>query len=151
MGKIKSTFEPRNVQYGLVDIDRFVCSMIERYCKIHNIDRTLQRCWLDKVLEDQGIVYKDGELQRMEEIKGKVGNSDIPQRMVSAKAKEEGYSKPEIDINEMVEKFRDANYQTLGPMNYSKDIIEMIVFAYKKGILDTLEQIKRGMAMEKGE
>ena len=35
---------------------------MKRFYETHNIDPITTRCWLDKVLEDQGLEYKDGEI-----------------------------------------------------------------------------------------
>ena len=35
---------------------------MKRFYETHNIDPITTECWLDKVLEDQGLEYKDGEI-----------------------------------------------------------------------------------------
>lgn len=45
-----------------IDLEKFICSLMKRYYEIHNIDPLTTRCWLDKVLEDQDLEYKDGEI-----------------------------------------------------------------------------------------
>lgn len=45
-----------------IDLEKFICSLMKRFYKIHNIDPLTTKCWLDKVLEDQGLEYRDGEI-----------------------------------------------------------------------------------------
>lgn len=48
-----------------IDLEKFICSLMKRFYEIHNIDPLTTRCWLDKVLEDQGLEYKDGEIVKI--------------------------------------------------------------------------------------
>ena len=50
-----------------IDIDKFVRSLVERYYEKIHIDPTTTKCWLDSVLEDQGLEYKDGEIVEIEQ------------------------------------------------------------------------------------
>lgn len=50
----------------MIDIDKFICSLIKRYCEIRDIDRSVYKCWLDDVLADQGIIYQDGSLIKID-------------------------------------------------------------------------------------
>jgi len=50
-----------------IDLEKFVRSLMERYYETHNIDCTTTECWLDKVLKDQGLEYKDGEIVEIEQ------------------------------------------------------------------------------------
>jgi len=50
-----------------IDLYKFVRSLMERYYETHNIDCTTTECWLDKVLKDQGLEYKDGEIVEIEQ------------------------------------------------------------------------------------
>ena len=45
-----------------IDLEKLVCALMKRYYLIHNIDRNQVKCWLDDVLEDCGIEYKDGSI-----------------------------------------------------------------------------------------
>ena len=45
-----------------IDLEKFICSLMKRFYKIHNIDPLTTKCWLDKVLEDQGLEYRGGEI-----------------------------------------------------------------------------------------
>lgn len=40
---------------------------MERYYEKIHIDPTTTKCWLDSVLEDQGLEYKDGEIVKIEQ------------------------------------------------------------------------------------
>ena len=50
-----------------IDLDKFVRSLMERYYEKIHIDPTTTKCWLDSVLEDQGLEYKDGEIVEIEQ------------------------------------------------------------------------------------
>lgn len=50
-----------------IDVDKFVESLIKRYHEAHNIDSTTTKCWLDDVLEDQGLKYEDGKIVKPSE------------------------------------------------------------------------------------
>lgn len=50
-----------------IDLDKFVHSLMERYYEKIHIDPTTTKCWLDSVLEDQGLEYKDGEIVEIEQ------------------------------------------------------------------------------------
>lgn len=50
------------VMKAKINLEKFICSLMKRYYEIHNIDPLTTRCWLDKVLRDQGLEYKDGEI-----------------------------------------------------------------------------------------
>ena len=50
-----------------IDLDKFVRSLMERYYEKIHIDPTTTKCWLDSVLEDQGLKYKDGEIVEIEQ------------------------------------------------------------------------------------
>ena len=59
----------------IIDIDKFVVSLIKHYCEAYDIDRTFIKCWFDDALEEQGLEYKNGEIVKT-------------QRRVAAEAKE---------------------------------------------------------------
>lgn len=48
-----------------IDLEKFVRSLMERYYEKIHIDPTTTKCWLDSVLEDQGLEYKDGKIVKM--------------------------------------------------------------------------------------
>ena len=50
-----------------IDLEKFVRSLMERYYEKIHIDPTTTKCWLDSVLEDQGLEYKDGEIVEIEQ------------------------------------------------------------------------------------
>lgn len=50
-----------------IDLEKFICSLMERYYEKIHIDPTTTKCWLDSVLEDQGLEYKDGEIVEIEQ------------------------------------------------------------------------------------
>ena len=54
-----------------IDLEKLICALMKKYYLIHNIDRSQVKCWLDDVLEDCGIEYKDGSLHYIgeEEVK----------------------------------------------------------------------------------
>ena len=45
-----------------IDLEKFICSLMKRFYETHNIDPITTECWLDKVLKDQGLEYKNGEI-----------------------------------------------------------------------------------------
>ena len=67
-----------------IDLEKFICSLMKRFYKIHNIDPLTTKCWLDKVLEDQGLEYRDGEIVN-ECIYGKTISDDKKKLASSAK------------------------------------------------------------------
>ena len=50
-----------------IDLEKFICSLMERYYETININSTTTKCWLDDVLEDQGLEYKNGEIVEIEQ------------------------------------------------------------------------------------
>ena len=45
-----------------IDLDKFVLSLMKRYYEKIHIDPTTTKCWLDSVLEDQNLEYKDEKI-----------------------------------------------------------------------------------------
>ena len=62
MVKITQTKNGGTAMKAKIDLEKFICSLMKRFYKIHNIDPLTTKCWLDKVLEDQGLEYRDGEI-----------------------------------------------------------------------------------------
>ena len=99
----------------MIDIDKFICSLIKRYCDANFIDRSRIRCWLDDVLEDCGVECKDGVLVPIEK------PSTIK------------FNEPDID--EMVEDFILSN-EASGELK-SSDVI-----SYRQGLEDMYRKLK---------
>ena len=56
----KQTFTRKD---NKIDIDKFICSMIE-----HQMDGSIYKNQLLDSLKQQGIIYKDGSLQRLSNV-----------------------------------------------------------------------------------
>lgn len=48
-----------------IDIDKFIVSLIQQYCKNRNLDRNIYRCWIDMCLEEQGLEVKNNEIVKI--------------------------------------------------------------------------------------
>ena len=60
-------WKTNEIMEAKIDLDKFVRSLMERYYEKIHIDPTTTRCWLDRVLKDQGLEYKDGEIVEIEQ------------------------------------------------------------------------------------
>lgn len=67
----------------MINVNKFVASLIKHYCEAYDIDRTSIKCWFDDALKEQGLEYKNGEIVKT-------------QRRIVAEAKEALYT-AEID------------------------------------------------------
>lgn len=66
IGLIRLKKDGGTVMKAKIDLEKFICSLMKRFYKIHNIDPLTTKCWLDKVLEDQDLEYRDGEIVEIE-------------------------------------------------------------------------------------
>lgn len=147
----------------MIDIDKLICSLIEQ--NLEGKPKRLLTQILDAI-NAQGIIYKDGSLQRLAnscESRKDIG-IDIPfgakdseliestitipegftaeikgnQVMLNRKIVDE-IGKPEVNVDKMVEEYWNSDDRILS--SHTRGLVEE---AYRQGILDTLEQLKKG-------
>ena len=133
-----------------IDIDRLICSLIERSM----MDKLLEKC-----LKDQNLEYKDGEIQLIpltDEQKAyidemvKNGSTARYSDLVYADPKDEEAvtnepiiaRKPDIDMDAMVEKYK-YNLQANNDRSIKYIPVEGIVSAYEKGLKDMYNKMKK--------
>lgn len=110
----------------VIDVDKFVASIIKHYCEAHSIDRISTRCWFDDVLEEQGLEYKDWEIVKT-------------QRRIAAEAKETIFD----DEDEKIRKELIDYHRSMAAA--SDDYVHEVWIAWleKQGENTLIEEIKR--------
>lgn len=148
----------------MIDIERFICSRMRQFENIPEAKNAFNV--MQNALNEQGIIYKDGQLQRLDGSceSGKKEISTIVDTIVDTEfeaklkelfgitdfaAKDIGKTlmwiarkqiAEEIDVDGMTEKY----YAALSFQKLDDFLSTSIRNAYDKGILDTLGQIKKG-------
>jgi len=117
----------------MIDIEKFIVSMLQQLMKGHPLKTNILYALLQ-----QGLVYSDGRIVRIVNTKdGKSLEEAITNEPIITR-------EPDIDIDAMVEKYKEDVQQALLPLGYSPDHVGELVLAYRKRLKDMFNKMNEG-------
>ena len=144
-----------------IDIDKFICSLIERYRRQHSLTEN-EGCYYDAILEEQGLECRDGEIVPLQIDDEPISDLTLFEEEVcscsnmnfSFEDKEEIKKESKrlleaacleiaenFDVGDLVSQYRNTRKPSWGKP------LECEIRAYRKAVTDTLDKI-RGLKYE---